>query len=127
MKALTYFAQKACGKATGLKLLAGVAVTALALAAPGAHAQQWGVGVEIGGPRYVAPAPAYGYAAPAYGYAAQGYGYAAPAYGYGHGYWQERRAEEWRAEQWREHEAREHAWREHEAWEHRDGYRGYPY
>ena len=95
-----------------LGTLGGLAITAAALTllTPPAGAQQFGIGVQFGGPRYVAPAPVY----PVYGPA-----YVQPRYGYAPGYWQERRAEEWREHQWREH-----AFRDHEYWNHR-GYYGY--
>ncbi len=115
MKLSTVLAQLTFGKET-FTVLGGLALAgaALTLAAPSAQAQEFGIGVQFGGPRYVAPAPAYRVYAPAY---------AAPGYGYAPGYWQERRAEDWREHEWREHEAREHAFREHEEWEHR----GYDY
>lgn len=99
----------------GMKVLGGVAVAAFALAAPAAHAQAWGIGVQIGGPRYVVPGPAYGVYGPAY---------VEPRYGYAPGYWGERRAEQWRAEQWRERQFRERA-----EWERQRAFygRGYGY
>ncbi len=103
-----------------LTILGGLALaaTALTAGAPPAQAQEFGIGVQFGGPRYVAPAPAYGVYGPAY---------AAPRYGYAPGYWGERRGEEWRAHEWREQAAREHAFREHEEWEHRGGEYGRGY
>ena len=111
MKLSTLFAKLTTVNTRTLSTLRGLAITAaaLTLASPVAKAQQFGVGVQFGGPRYVAPAPVY----PAYGPA-----YVAPRYGYAPGYWQERRAEEWRAQQWHDH-----AFRAHEGWDHR-GYYG---
>ena len=60
----------------------------LIAAAPAAEAQHFAVGVQIGGPRYVAPAPVY------YG---RGPVYVAPRY-------DERRAERIRHEEWVRHE-----------------------
>ncbi len=83
------------------KVLGGLAVAGLALtaAAPVAGAQV-AFGVQVGGPRYYAPAPRPTYVAPGYGY---GYGGGYNP-GYGREYGERRRAEEWRAQQWREHE-----------------------
>ena len=111
MKLSSLFAKVTSTNRT-LGTLGGLAITAAALTllTPAANAQQFGIGVQFGGPRYVAPAPVY----PTYGPA-----YVEPRYGYAPGYWQERRAEEWR-----EHEWRERAFRQHEYWDHR-GYYGY--
>ena len=104
MKLSIVFAKLTKGNTTVLSTFGGLAIAAAActLAAPVASAQQFGIGVQFGGPRYVEPAPAYGYA-PAY---------LEPRYGYAPGYWADRRAEEWRAHQWRERVAREEAFRE---------------
>ncbi len=107
-------------KVAGLKKLGGLALAgaALTLMAPAAQAQQFGVGVQFGGPRYVAPAPVYQTYAPAY---------EEPGYGYRRDPWEERRAEAWRAEQWREHAYRAYEAREHEEWERRHDFYERPY
>lgn len=79
------------GTRRGLAALT-LAGAALALT-PQASAQRFALGVQFGGPRYVAPAPAYGYGA--------GYGS-----GYGYGY-DRQRYDAWRAHQ---------AWERHEEW-----------
>ena len=114
MKLSTLFAKLTSMNTRTLSTLGGLALTAaaLTLATPAANAQQFGIGVQFGGPRYVTPATIY----PAYGYSPAN---VAPRYGYAPGYWQERRAEEWRAHEWREH-----AFREHGYWDHR-GYNAY--
>jgi uncharacterized membrane protein len=67
----------------GLLAAATLAGAVLTAAAPAAQAEQFGVGIRIGGPRYFAPVPPPRvYVAPPYGY---------PLYGYG---WRPR--EEWR-------------------------------
>ena len=100
------------GRAQALGLLGGLVLAGAAatVAAPAASAQQFGVGVQIGGPRYVAP-PAYrpypgGYYGPAYVAPRYGFGY-----GYAPGYWEHQHAEQWRA---------------HEYWEHNHGPYGRP-
>ena len=112
MKLSTLLAKLTSTNARTLSALGGAAITAaaLTLATPAASAQQFGIGVQFGGPRYVAPPPVYPNYAPAYPVA---------RYGYAPGYWQERRAEAWRAHEWREHSFREHGY-----WDHR-GYNGY--
>ena len=112
MKLSTVFAKLTTGNTKVLTALGSLAIAGAVctLAAPAANAQQFGIGVQFGGPRYVAPAPVYGGYAPAY---------VEPRYGYAPGYWQDRRAEEWRAHEWREREAREHAFRDRDY-----GYRG---
>ncbi len=101
MKLSNVFAKLTAGSTA--KVLGGLVIAgaALTVAAPAAKAQV-AFGVEVGGPRYYAPAPRPVYVAPEYGVPAYGYGYAAQ------GYVERRRAEEWR----------EHQWREHEEWEH---------
>ncbi len=92
------------GKARALGLLGGLmlAGAAATLATPAAEAQQFGVAVQFGGPRYVAPSPYYRpYASGYYGPA-----YPAPVYGYGPGYIERERIEH--IEQWRAHEYWEH-------------------
>ncbi len=91
------------GRAKFLGLLGGLVLAGAAagVAAPAADAQQFGVAVHFGGPRYVAP-PVYR----PYGYSAYGPAYVAPPYGYGPGYWDHQRLEQWRThEYWdRRHE-----------------------
>lgn len=106
MKLSNLTAKLTCMKGKAVRVLAAgmLAGAVLAAAAPAAEAQRFAVGVRIGGPAYVAPAPGY------YGY---GYGY-----GYGdRGYWERRRIEEERA--------REAAIRRDEWARHHDGYRYY--
>ena len=94
-----------------------LAGAALALA-PGASAQRFTLGVQFGGPRYVAPAYGYGYGA-GYGYApgyGSGYG-SGYSSGYGSGYGYDRqRYDAWRARQ---------EWERHEEW--RFHHQPYPY
>ena len=94
MKLSHVVAKLTLGKRLVLGRLGGLALAGAALtaAAPSAAAQQFGVGVQIGGPRYVAPAPAY---------RAYGGGLYGPRTGYGEapGYWQHRRFAEWRAQE----------------------------
>ncbi|HEY4354335.1 MAG TPA: hypothetical protein VGN16_01195 [Acidobacteriaceae bacterium] len=100
MKLSDITAKLTCIKGNAIRVLAAtvLAGAALTAAAPAAEAQHFAVGVRIGGPRYVVPAPAY------YG---NGYGYP--------GYWERRRIEEERA--------REAAIRRDEWARHHDGYR----
>lgn len=79
MKLSSLFAKLTSGKA---QVLGGVAAAAaaLTLAVPSASAQHIAFGVQIGGPRYVAPAPVYVAPAPAYVAPGYAYGYVAPAY-----------------------------------------------
>lgn len=106
MKLSNLTAKLTCSKTRVRSMLGGLVLAgaALTMAAPVAQAQQFGIGVQFGGPRYVAPVPVY-----------RGYGPAfyAPRFGYGYapGYWQDRRAEEWRA---------------HETWEHHRDFPGRP-
>ncbi len=120
MKLSNVFAKLTFTKVAGLNMLGSLALAgaALTIMAPAAQAQQFGVAVQFGGPRYVAPAPVYQNYAPAY---------VEPGYGYRPDPWEARRAEAWRAQQWREHEYREHEFREHEEWEHRHEFYGRPY
>ena len=110
MKLLNVFAKLTTGSNRVLTMFGGMALAAAActVAAPAAAAQQFGIGVQLGGPRYVAPAPVYGTYAR---------GYVVPRYGYTPGYWEERRAEEWRAREWHDH-----AFRDHGYWERRGGF-----
>jgi len=49
-----------CVKSTAVRVLAAATFAgAILIAAPAAEAQHFSVGVHIGGPRYVAPAPVY--------------------------------------------------------------------
>ena len=96
------------GKAKVFGLISGLmlAGAALTLATPAAGAQQFGVAVQFGGPRYVAPAPRFypqyaGSYAP--GYYGPAYVAPAPAYGYGPGYVERERIEPWRAHEYWEH------------------------
>lgn len=106
------------GKAKALGLLGGLilAGAAVAVTAPSASAQQFGIAVQFGGPRYVAPAPriyrpyAPGYYGPAYVAPAPAYGYEA---GYGPGYGPG-------------YVGRVDGWRAHEYWEHHRGSYGRP-
>ncbi len=93
------------GRMKALGLLGGLALAgATLLATPAAGAQQFGVAVQFGGPRYVAPAPRYirpyapgytpGYVTPAYG---------APVYGYDPGYVEREHINQWRAHEYWEH------------------------
>ena len=98
MKLSQVLAKLTGGKAKVLSTLGGLAIAGMALtaAAPAAKAQV-AFGVEIGGPRYYAPAPRPGYVAPGY------------AYGYRGGYdarpdWDRRRYDDFRAREWRERE-----------------------
>ena len=97
MKLSDVFAKLTSGKA---QILGGAAVAAAAmiLAVPAANAQHFAVGVQIGGPRYVAPAPVYVAPAPAYVAPGYAYGYVAPAYV------DHRRDEDWRARENWEHQ-----------------------
>lgn len=117
MKRSIVFAKLISSKTRVLSVVGGLALAGAALttAAPAAGAQQFGIGVQIGGPRYVAPVPPPVYRSFGSGFYAPhtAYGYVAP------GYWDHRRAEEWRA---------------HERWQHQrefygrpEGFRGYPY
>lgn len=63
------------GKAVRVLAASALAGAVLTAAAPAAKAQHFAIGVQFGGPRYVAPAP------PVYGY----------GYGYAPGYWEHRR------------------------------------
>lgn len=88
------------GKAKALGLLGGLmlAGAAMTLAAPTASAQQFGVAVQFGGPRYVAPAPRI-YRPYAPGYYGPAYVAPAPVYGVGYAH-----ADGWRAhEYWEQH------------------------
>ncbi len=120
MKLSNVFAKLAFRDVAGLNVLGGLALAgaALAMGTPAAQAQQFGVEVQFGGPRYVAPAPVYQTYAPAY---------VEPGYGYRPDPWEERRAEAWRVQQWRAQEYREHEFREHEEWERRHEFYGRPY
>ena len=78
MKLSNVFAKLTSSKTRALSVVGGLllAGAALTTAAPAASAQQFGIGVQFGGPRYVAPFPP-----PVYrGY---GPGFYAPHYGYG--------------------------------------------
>jgi hypothetical protein len=87
-----------CVKSKAVRVLAAatLAGAVLTVVAPAAQAQQFAIGVQFGGPRYVAPAPVY--------YGQQ----------YGVTYVDRRRAEEFR-----EHEAweRQQAWARQQAFE----------
>ena len=85
---------KAFGLLGGLVLAGAVA----GLATPAASAQQFGVAVQFGGPRYVVPPVYRPYANGYYGPA-----YVAPRSGYPSGYWEHQRAEAWRAHAYWEH------------------------
>ena len=103
MKLSNVFAKLTFGKAKVLGTLGGLALAgaAMTMAAPAAKAQQFGVAVQFGGPRYVASAP------PVYRTYGYGYGYYAPRYDHvGPEFWEHRRYEAWRAhEDWvRRHE-----------------------
>jgi hypothetical protein len=51
-----------CVKSKAFRVLAAATLAGAALAAvPAAQAQHFGVSVQFGGPRYVAPGPVYGY------------------------------------------------------------------
>ena len=51
-----------CVKSKAFRVLAAATLAGAALAAaPAAQAQHFGVAIQFGGPRYVAPAPVYGY------------------------------------------------------------------
>lgn len=51
-----------CMKSKAVRVLAAATLAGAALAAvPAAQAQHFGVAIQFGGPRYVAPAPVYGY------------------------------------------------------------------
>jgi len=70
-------------KSNSVRVLAAATLAGAVLAAaPAAQAQQFAVGVRIGGPRYFAPAP------PVVVYRAPGYGYP--------GYWDHRHFDEFR-------------------------------
>jgi hypothetical protein len=98
MKLSNVAAKLTCMKSKAVRVLAAatLAGAVLAAAAPAAQAQRVVLGVRIGGPRYVAPAPAY--------------------YGYGRVYVAPRRFDD-RAE-WARHERFE---RDHRFYDH--GYR----
>ena len=118
MKLSTLSTKLTCGKTKVLGVIGGLAFAgaALAFATPAASAQQFGVAVQFGGPRYVVPAPVYSSGYYGGGYY-QGYTYA-PRYAYARPDWDDRRGGEWREHQeWREHEEHEH----HDF----DGRRGY--
>ena len=110
MKLPNVFAKLTTGSNKVLTIFGSLAIAAAigTVAAPAAGAQQFGIGVQFGGPRYVTSAPVYGTYAR---------GYVVPRYGYAPGYWQDRRVEEWRAQEWRNR-----AYRNHGYWEHRGGY-----
>ena len=113
MKLSNVFAKLTAGSTA--KVLGGLVIAgaALTVAAPAAKAQV-AFGVEVGGPRYYAPAPVY--VAPGYGY---DNGYVAPGYGHAaHEYWERRRAEEWREHQWRERQE----WERHQRFDRDRGY-----
>ena len=118
MKLSNVFAKLTGGKVKVLSAVGGLAIAGMAMTAatPAAKAQV-AFGVEVGGPRYYAPAPRPVYVAPGYGYAAPAYGYVAP------GYWQQRRAEAWREHEWREHERFEHRAFDRDRRYDRDGWR----
>lgn len=117
MKLSNVFAKLTSSKTRVLSVVGGLTLAGAALtaAAPVAAAQGFGVGVQFGGPRYVAPAPP-----PVY--RTYGPGFYAPHYAYGYvapGYWDRRRAEDWRAHEY---------WEHHRAFYGRpEGYRGYAY
>lgn len=95
MKLSNAVAKLTSGNIKVLSVLGGLALAgaAFTLAAPAASAQQFGIGVEIGGPRYVVPVapPVYR----PYGYYAPQPVYVAPRY------WDHGRVEAWRAhEDW---------------------------
>ena len=95
MKLSTLTAKLTCGKAKVLGVVGGLALAGAVLTAatPAAQAQQFGVGIQFGGPRYVeAPRPVY-----------RPYGYAPVYNGYAPGYWEHRRIEQWRAHEYWEH------------------------
>ncbi len=119
MKLSNLFAKLTFGNTKALTMLGGLAIAAAAMAAaaPAAQAQQFGIGVQFGGPRYVAPQPQPVYRAYAPGYYAPSYGYVAAP-----GYWDHHRAEEWR-----EHEAHERWEHNHEFYGRPAPYRGYAY
>lgn len=81
MKKLSNFTAKLTGmkfNVVGVLAAATLAGAVLVAGTPAAQAQQFGIGVQIGGPRYYAPAPPVA----VYG----GYGYNAPVV-YGNGYY----------------------------------------
>ncbi len=104
MKLSTLTAKLTCIRRSTVPVLAAatLAIAALAAATPAAQAQHFAVGVQIGGPRYYAPAPppriVYGHIAPAYGYG--------PGF-YDHRRWEERQAfvrhEEWAHDRYYRH------------------------
>lgn len=59
MKLSNVFAKLTCVESTAVRILAAATLAGAVLiaAAPVAEAQHFSVGVQIGGPRYVAPAP----------------------------------------------------------------------
>lgn len=109
MKAANLFAKGTAtaffnGKAKALGLLGGLmlAGAAATFAAPAAGAQQFGFGVQFGGPRYVAPAPRI-YRPYAPGYYGPAYVAPAPVYGYGYGPGYVAHVDGWRAYGYPEH------------------------
>ena len=102
MKLSNVFAELTSSKTRVLSVAGGLALAGamLTAAAPAADAQQFGIGVQFGGPRYVAPVPPPVYRGyPAGVYAPRNeYGYVAP------GYWDHRRFDDWRSrEGWADH------------------------
>ena len=95
MKLSNVTAKLTCMKSKAVRVLAAatLAGAVLAAAAPAAQAQRVVLGVRIGGPRYVAPAPVY--------------------YGYGPAYFDHRRFDEHEA--WVRHERfdRDHRFYDH--------------
>jgi hypothetical protein len=85
-----------CMKSKAVRVLAAatLAGAALTAAVPAAQAQQFAIGVQFGGPRYVAPVPVY--------------------YGQGRGYYERQRFEEQRRHQAWE---RRQAFLRHQQWE----------
>ena len=94
-----------CIKSTAVRVLsvAALAGAVLTAAAPAAQAQHVSFGIQVGGPRYVAPAPVY-------------YGQT-----YGPGYYDQRRIQEYREreahEAWLRQQEYDRQRFEHERWE----------
>jgi hypothetical protein len=91
-----------CMKSKAVRVLAAATLAGafLAAAVPAAQAQQFAVGVQFGGPRYVAPVPVY--------------------YGPDRGFYERRRIEEERRAEFIRHERweREHRFHDHDRFDH---------
>ena len=112
MKLSNVFAKLTSSKNSVLSVAGGLALAAAAvtITVPTASAQQFGIGVQIGSPRYVAPLPPPVYRG--YGPGFYGSGFYGPRFGYvAPGYWEHRRFEDWRARA---------------VWGHRSGFYGHP-